>query len=201
LGLAFHNVDAGFWVEDNLVECAVEEVRVKTVYKGLLACACLVLLLCEVTLAARQAKVQEESVPRKASPRDLDRKLQLLAGEGAIFCGHVGLEGNPNAANKCVLKAFKEKQPFYVSYDALKTGPSDFVVSGLARDPEGRMWSASFSPVTMHQTYGGELSDDLHILTKPCPTPYRLLEGRGGGLMRPGWKLGPIRISCFPFQK
>jgi hypothetical protein len=161
----------------------------------------LLLLFCGVTLTARQAKGQEESVPRKASPRDLDRKLQLLAGDGAIFCGDVGLEGDSKGANKCAQTAFKAKRPFYVSYDILGVGGSIFFSAGLARDPEGRLWSAGFSQGVIHQTHGGELSDDLHILTKPCPTPYRLLEGRERAVTRPGWELGPIRISCFPFQK
>ncbi len=139
---------------------------------------------------------------QKAQREDLDAGLRSLAGTGAIFCGHVELGQNSKTANKCALKAFREERAFYVAYDSLWIDASRFFSTGLARDARGRMWAVDFDSVAFSYVHpGDEVSDNLHLATRPCPTPYRLIEGRDGGLMRRGWKRGPRRVSCFLFGK
>ena len=137
----------------------------------------------------------------RAQHENLDAKLRSLAGRDAIFCGHALLGLDFKAANDCALKAFSNKKAFYVAYDE---PPFDSLTSyGLVSDSTGRMHfvqfdSMGFSPEGL--SAANELSDNSHILTQSCPTPYQLLHDPKYQLgkhaaYRPG-KHSPL--TCFP---
>jgi len=138
---------------------------------------------------------------QKAQREDLDSELRSLAGLDAIFCGHVGFGESFRAANHCARRAFKEKRAFYVGYDT-GHGYRTYTSSGLARDANGRMYAVDFDSAGDLSRGYGELRDNSHIVTVPCPTPYHLLEGRNGGGIPRGWHRAPAKqLSCRLFGK
>jgi hypothetical protein len=136
-----------------------------------------------------------------AEPGDLDDELRSLAGSGAVFCGHVARGENSKSVNDRALQAFRKKRAFYVVYDGW--GYSPFSRVGLAGDTTGQMWEVMFE--SMAYTYvppRGKLSDNSHILTVPCPTPYHLRKYAHGGQRPQGWKPGrQRRLTCLRLVK
>jgi len=140
---------------------------------------------------------------QRAQREDLDAKLSALAGTDAVFCGHVGFQETSRKANQCAQRAFEQKRAFYVGYDS---GHDDrrYTSNGLSRDANGRMYAVTFDSgeIRPRPPRDGELSDNSHIITVQCPTPYRLYEGRNGGVIPRGWHLPSAnQLSCVPFGK
>lgn len=111
----------------------------------------------------------------KAQHVDLDAKLRSLAGKDAVFCGHAAVRDDFKGPNDCALKAFRDKKAFYVAYDT--TGFDSVTSYGLARNSTGKMYFVDFDSMGISvEGPEKELSDNSHLLTKPCPTPFQLLE-------------------------
>lgn len=143
--------------------------------------------------------------PTEAELEPFFAKLKSLAGPEAVNCGRVGVDQKSGAANKCARKAFKNGRAFYVVYGRRPTGSSH--ATALARNAKGQMWevgydSAAFIGGLPWHLPGAELSDSSRVFTTPCPTPYRLLEGRDGGVRPRGWKPERgTRLSCSGFGR
>jgi len=127
---------------------------------------------------------------RKAQHLDLDARLLNLAGRDATFCGHVALGQQPAAANRCALRAFGKNVAFYVAYDLRSI--DSISALGLARDWSGQVHIVEFDSIGFapdsQRARGEELSDNLHIFSRPCPRPYQL---------RKDTIRGDI-LTCFP---
>jgi hypothetical protein len=142
---------------------------------------------------------------RDTEPEAYVTKLKNLAGPDAANCGRVGVDEQTGTANKCAKNAFKNGKAFYVVYELRATDSA--ALTSVVRNAKGQMWQISYSGKGYSgnphlYVSGSELSSGAHVLTEPCPTPYRLLEGRNGGLRPPGWKPERgERLSCLPFWK
>ncbi len=135
---------------------------------------------------------QARKAPREISEAELralvDAKLPALAGEKAISCGHIPLRGDTKAAYDCAFKAFKEKKAFYIGYD--ERGIDSYESTGIAMDAKGSMYVVYFDSMGFDPSdhrFGGQLSDDFHVETRPCPTPYQLRIDRRNNY-----------LTCFP---
>jgi hypothetical protein len=136
---------------------------------------------------------------RRAQREDLDAKLSSLAGTEATFCGHVGSSGSSRKANHCAQRAFRQKSAFYVGYDSGHDARR-YTSNGLARNANGQMFAVGFDSEASWAHADGELSDNSHIITVPCPTPYRLYEGRNDGAIPSSWHLPRAnQLSCLLF--
>jgi len=109
------------------------------------------------------------------SPDWLNIRLATIGGEGARNCGSVGLKENPAQATKCALRAFRHRDAFYVSYDAV--GIDSDISSGMARDSAGRVYIVDFDGMGMDTHWmppGATMPDGVHTLVIPCSMPVRL---------------------------
>jgi hypothetical protein len=113
------------------------------------------------------ARILYPMLPR--ADKLLENKLKLSAGNAAINCGVVPLEGDPNRASDCALDAFTHRRAFYV-----------YVISegGISPSSDGLAWDGSGDVMMV---------DDLGnlVYTYPCPRPVRLWKERG-------------RVTCAP---
>jgi hypothetical protein len=100
----------------------------------------------------------------------LDRRLQLLAGKGAMNCGHVHVKETPRKETACGLAAQKQNRAFLVRYD---TECSDCELSfGLAADDLGRVFSVRFDSLGMstRELRASEMMPDgIFTVVAPCP--------------------------------
>jgi hypothetical protein len=78
----------------------------------------------------------------------MKQRLQLLASEDAIDCGHVSVRESPRKETACSLGAYRRRKPFYVRYNVLC---GDCLMSlGLAADSLGRLFAVSFDSMGMN---------------------------------------------------
>ena len=121
-----------------------------------------------------------------------DRRLQIIAGDGAVNCGHVTVQENTRKANKCVRMASSAKKAFYVRYDL--HGTDSLIGAGLAGSGID-VYLVEFDSTgwTPGLTKSGErLMDDGQSIVKPCTKPIRLRSaaspGRGLTCLSPDMK-------------
>jgi hypothetical protein len=122
-----------------------------------------------------------------SQPDVMAARLRRLAGTAAADCGTVEVRNNPSAATNCALKAFDNKDPFYVRYYV--QGIDSAVAGGLAYDRKGNMWALEYDSMGWSSeglSKGDLLTDGRHIITKPCPRPVALHQTARG------------RLTCFP---
>jgi hypothetical protein len=123
--------------------------------------------------------VQLENYPMPS----MENRLRVLAGDGAINCGHVGRNKSARAASDCAVEAFAHLKAFTVYYDlwAIDSARS----TGLAGDARGNVYaidydSRSWSSVGLSNEI--ELTDGNHIITVACPKPVKLIKNQDGTL-------------------
>lgn len=114
-------------------------------------------------------------------------RLATLAGPGAVNCGRVTRNQDPRGASDCALKAFANKNAFYVSYDEQGWEPGDSF--GFAGNSSGNLFFVEYSswPWPVHaQPEGIDLTEDNHIRFGSCLKPPMLI------------KLPRGELSCVP---
>jgi len=112
-------------------------------------------------------------------------RLSVLAGQGAISCGHVTPHTNPGASSECVIKSFENHKPFFVIYDTQRIRIDSHFIDGLAGDNSGNLYDVEFS--SMGWSAEGlssttQLLDGRHIFVEPCPKPIILRQSIYMGL-------------------
>jgi Carboxypeptidase regulatory-like domain len=116
----------------------------------------------------------------------MDRRLQTLAGNDAINCGHAHVEHSPHKETACGLNANKRKKAFYVRYD-VPCGDCELSV-GLATDALGRVFAVHFDSMgmsTWELDAAEAMPDGIFTVVAPCPP-------------RPGLRVTSTgALSCF----
>jgi hypothetical protein len=134
--------------------------------------------------------VQLENYPMPS----MESRLSVLAGDGAINCGHVGRNKSARAASDCAIEAFAHMKGFAVYYDlwAIDSARS----TGLASDAQGNVYAIDYDSRPWSSaglSKEVQLTDGNHIITVPCPKPVRLIKYQDGtlGCIPPIQKLNP----------
>lgn len=111
-------------------------------------------------------------------------RSRWLMGWHGIDCGRVKINGDPQIATDCALKAHREGRPFRVRYDIM--GYDSAVAGGIVRTPSGELYALSFDGNPAGS--GGTSLLRQHTSKSPCPQPYHL------------WVNPKGRINCFRQQ-
>jgi hypothetical protein len=78
-----------------------------------------------------------------ASPEErLNNTIRRLAGPGAEDCGRVRVSETRTAVNACVVRAFRNQQPFLARYD--KRSIDSSLANILVRTPAGDMFDVAY---------------------------------------------------------
>jgi hypothetical protein len=72
----------------------------------------------------------------------LSNAIRRLAGDGAKDCGRVRLGETRTAVDACVVRAFRNQQPFFARYD--KRSIDSSVANILVRTPAGDMFDLAY---------------------------------------------------------
>jgi hypothetical protein len=111
----------------------------------------------------------------------MQRRLRVLAGDGAVACGRMRANLDLRVASDCARNALASKKPFYVYYILQRDSP--FLADGIAGNSAGEIntkWPSLGPP------HGAQLSDSGYILTQVCPKPVKL------------WGSNDDKLTCFP---
>ncbi|HSS98960.1 MAG TPA: hypothetical protein VLK33_18120 [Terriglobales bacterium] len=113
----------------------------------------------------------------------LNKKLQDLAGEGAINCGRVHIGQDPSLPTNCGLKAFAARKTFYVRYDIegidaeAAIGFSFENVQSAHSVKYVRSLAATYNPFLLDSRFAGRLT------VAPCLVPIKLVVTKTGFLI------------------
>jgi hypothetical protein len=120
---------------------------------------------------------------REAAP--IRYRLAVLAGPGAINCGHVTARTDPQPSSKCVLGSFANHAPFHMLYDTQEIYIDSRCIDGLAGDAAGNLYDVEFSS-RVESSEGipsdAQLLDGGHIFVEPCTKPIILSKSIHNGL-------------------
>jgi hypothetical protein len=116
----------------------------------------------------------------RADSEVMDQRLRTLAWTNAVACGHVRVKGNPANATKCVMQAFRHRQPFIVRYDL--AGIDSDIAGGLAGDGSGNVYGVEFDGIgmTVELKDGETMPDGSHTIVMPCPKPVKIRANKRG---------------------
>lgn len=120
---------------------------------------------------------------REAAP--IRNRLAVLAGHGAINCGHVTPRTDPEPSSKCVLESFDNHKPFYVLYDTQEIQIDSRFIDGLAGDKSGNLYDVELSSMgwsTEGLSGKTQLLDGGHVFVEPCAKPITLVKSIYKGL-------------------
>lgn len=113
----------------------------------------------------------------------MDRRLENLAGTGAVDCGRVPVNEKRETATSCALNAFREGKPFRLRYDA--TGIDAQLSDGLAFDSHGNGYGVIFDSLGLSGESlpkGATMPDGSHTIVLACPKPLKVRKTRNGTL-------------------
>jgi hypothetical protein len=104
----------------------------------------------------------------------MDNRLRNLSGDRATDCGRVKIGDNAAEATACVLREFRNGQPFLVRYDV--QGIDSEVSIGLVSDSHAVYTVAfdSFRTSPRGLPKGSNLMDGNHNVVLTCPVPVKL---------------------------
>jgi len=86
--------------------------------------------------------VASHAVPADDFPAKMLTKLHRLAGKDALGCGGAGIWQPTAIVDDCALRAFRNRQPFYVLYSL--QGIDTREVMGFAGDRFGNVYKVFF---------------------------------------------------------
>jgi ankyrin repeat protein len=112
-------------------------------------------------------------------------RLEVLAGHGAINCGHITPRTDPEPSSKCVFESLDNHRPFYVLYDTQEIRIDSHFVDALAGDKSGNLYDVEFSSMgwsTEGLSGRTQLLDGGHIFVEPCSKPITLRKSIYKGL-------------------
>jgi len=102
----------------------------------------------------------------------LDRRMRLIAGNNALDCGRVKIDGDPKASLKCAHQAIKNKRAFVLRLDSF--GIDSFLSDGFAGDGSGNVYSVAFDSLGYGPSRGVKIMDNGHDAVQICPKPVRI---------------------------
>jgi len=112
----------------------------------------------------------------------MDQRLRTLAGNGAIDCGEVPVDGDPAKASSCAMKASRQHKAFYVRYDA--RGIDAQLVDGLASNAKNDTYAVIFGSlgVSSDEAQDATRPDGDHTIVMECPKPTKIRKAKNGKL-------------------
>lgn len=111
------------------------------------------------------------------------QRLRTLAGNGAIDCGEVPVDGDPAKASSCAMKASRQRQAFYVRYRA--RGIDAQLVDGLASNSKNDTYAVIFDSLGVSandQALNVTRPDGDHTIVMECPKPTKIRKAKNGKL-------------------
>jgi TonB family protein len=102
----------------------------------------------------------------------MDRRMRLIAGNDALDCGRVKLNGDPKPSLRCARKAISHRRAFVVRFDY--AGMDSSISDGFASDGSGKVYSVRFDSMGWGQAPGIEILDGTHDAVEICPKPVRI---------------------------
>jgi hypothetical protein len=99
----------------------------------------------------------------------MDQRMETIAGNAALNCGHVRAGENASTAFECARKAIGRRRPFLVRFDYW--GTDSLLSDGFAEDGNGNVFLIRFDSLG----WGGEgVLDDRHDFVEKCPKPVHI---------------------------
>ncbi len=83
-------------------------------------------------------QVSREAEPPVMHTESLNQVIGRLAGNKAVDCGRVPVQGNRDVVDGCSVAMFKAGKPFYARYDF--KGIDSRIAKILLRTPQGKMY-------------------------------------------------------------
>jgi TonB family protein len=102
----------------------------------------------------------------------MDRRMRLIAGNDALDCGRVKLNGDPKPSLRCARKAISHRRAFIVRFDY--AGMDSSISDGFVGDGSGKVYSVRFDSLGWGQSPGIEILDGTHDAVEICPKPVRI---------------------------
>src|SRR4029077_8196319 len=102
----------------------------------------------------------------------MDRRMRLIAGNDALDCGRVKVNGDPKASLRCTRQAISSKRAFFVRLDSV--GTDSFLSDGFVGDGSGKVYSVEFDSLGYGPSVGVEILDNGHDAVEICPKPVRI---------------------------
>ncbi len=102
----------------------------------------------------------------------MDRRMRLIAGNDALDCGRVKLNGDPKASLRCARQAISKNRAFFVRLDS--AGIDSSLSDGFAGDGSGNVYSVAFDSLGWGPSPGIEILDNRHDAVEICPKPVRI---------------------------
>lgn len=113
----------------------------------------------------------------------MDQRLRAIAGNGAIDCGEVPVDGDPAKASSCAMKASRQHKAFYVRYRA--RGIDAQLIDGLAGDSKSDIYAVIFDSLGVSandQAPDAMRPDGDHTIVMECPKPTKIRKAKNGKL-------------------
>jgi TonB family protein len=102
----------------------------------------------------------------------MDRRMRLIAGNDALDCGRMKVDGDPKPGLRCARRSISRKHTFFVRFDSF--GIDSFVSDGFAGDGSGKVYSVVFDSLGLGPSPGIEIMDNSHDAVQLCPKPVRI---------------------------
>lgn len=102
----------------------------------------------------------------------MDQRMRLLAGNNALDCGRVKVNGDPKASVRCARKAISTKRAFLVRVDS--AGMDSLLSDGFAGDGSGNVYSVRFDSLGWGPSPDIEILDNTHDAVQICPKPVHI---------------------------
>jgi len=120
----------------------------------------------------------------------MDRRMRLIAGNDALDCGRVKLNGDPKASLRCARKAVSQKRAFFVRFDWV--GIDSFLSDGFAGDNSGDVYSVKFDSYGWGGGPDLEILDNKHDAVERCPNPVHIRKERSSKGVFMGYRCTPL---------
>lgn len=102
----------------------------------------------------------------------MDRRMRLIAGNDALDCGRVKVDGDPKASLACARQAISKKRAFFVRLDSF--GMDSFLSDGFAGNGSGKVYSVTFDSIGWSPDPDSEVLDNHHDAVQICPKPVHI---------------------------
>lgn len=102
----------------------------------------------------------------------MDRRMRLIAGNSALDCGRVKVNGDPRQSLRCARRAISQRQAFVVRFDS--AGMDSSLSDGFAGDGSGKVYGVSFDSLGIGPSVGLEVLDNGHDAVEICPRPVHI---------------------------
>ncbi len=120
----------------------------------------------------------------------MDRRMRLIAGNDALDCGRVKLNGDPKASLRCARQAISKKRAFFVRLDS--AGMDSSLSDGFAGDGSGNVYRVAFDSLGWGPSRGSEILDNSHDAVETCPKPVRIRKEMSSKGVFMGYRCAPL---------